>query len=322
MTDPFIICEIGSNWETLDHCLDSIRQAKECGADAAKFQMFTDNHLYGPCWDAAAKSPPLYWLPPGWLPRLKACADAVGIEFMCTAFGPDLLKIVNPFVKRHKIASSDANYPQLLHAAGKTRKPVLLSTGAASYNDIAEALAILDKYEGETTLLYCIASYPTRMVDFRVMEMLEEEFGTEVGFSDHTTDILGAPLMAKIWGASVIEKHVTFFPGLDTPDRPHSLTGEEFKTMVDAIRGTSQPSIGPTPEERPMVLRHSRRLIATREIKVGETLRYGENFGAYRALEDDQHGMSPLLWNHAEGPEGKIAKKPILRGKGIGKGDF
>ncbi len=60
-----------------------------------------------------------------------------------------------------------------------------------------------------------------------------------------------------------------------------------------------------------------------KDIKVGETLVYGENYGAYRALEDDDHGMTPFLWNHRQwGPEGKAAVKAITKGKGLGPGDF
>ncbi len=314
---PFIVAEIGSNWQTLQHCLCSIDAAKDAGADAVKFQAFDDKALYGV--DYAMGSV----INLEWLPLLAFHAEKVGIEFMCTAFSPDIVLAVDPYVSIHKIASSDLNYPQLLEAVARTGKPVLLSTGGSEEGDIGRALDILDSYDCDTTLLYCVASYPARTVDLRVMELLEDRFDIEVGFSDHTTDVVGAPIVACAWGATVLEKHVTFFPELDTPDRPHSLTGEEFKLMVDQIRGEAAPEIGPTSEEAAMVLRHKRRLIATRDIAVGETLRYGENYGAYRSLEDDDHGMSPFLWNHAKlGPEGKAARAPITKGKGVGSGDF
>ena len=316
---PFIVAEVGSNWQTLQHCLDSVTQAKLCGADAVKFQAYDYEALYGVDYaDDMTGQLPLDWLPP-----LKAQADLVGIEFMCTAFSPELVAVVDPYVTVHKVASSDLCYPQLLEAVAKCGKPVLLSTGAASEADIGRALDILDDHDADTTLLYCVASYPARTVDLRMMEELERRFDITVGFSDHTTDILGAPIVACAWGAVVLEKHVTFFEDLDTPDRPHSLTGEEFKLMVDHIRGTREPVIGPTSEEKAMVLRHRRRLIATTDVVIGEILRYGENYGAYRALEDDDHGLTPFLWNHEQwGPEGKAALKAITKGKGVGPGDF
>ncbi len=318
---PFIVAEVGSNWQTLAHCIESITAAKDAGADAVKFQAFEYDDLYGfnPYSPMPAKMGKIRTM----LPALMAQADLVGIELMCTAFSPDLVLAVDPYVSVHKIASSDINYPQLLEAVARCGKPILLSTGAACEGDIGRALDILDGMDCDTTLLYCVASYPARTVDLRVMELLQDRFDIEVGFSDHTTDVVSAPIVACAWGAVVIEKHVTFFPELDTPDRPHSLTGQEFKLMVDHIRGTLEPEIGPTSEEGAMVSRHRRRLIATRDIAVGETLRYGENFGAYRALQDDDHGMSPFLWNHDKlGPEGKPARIAINKGKGVGPGDF
>ncbi len=331
---PFIVCEIGSNFVTLEHCLDSITLAHRAGADAVKFQAYDWPSLYGidqisvtgtipygmmiPRWKTMVGQ-----LPMEWLPELAKEACRIGVELMITAFSPELVLAVDPYVSVHKIASSDLNYPQLLEAVAKCGKPVLLSTGAATEGDIGRALDILDGYDCDTTLLYCVASYPARTVDLRVMELLEERFDIEVGFSDHTTDVVGTPIVACAWGATVLEKHVTFFPELDTPDRPHSLTGEEFKLMVDQIRGEVAPEIGPTSEETAMVSRHRRRLIATRDIAVGERLVYGENYGAYRALQDDDHGMSPFLWNQAKlGPEGKGARVAITKGKGIGPGDF
>ncbi len=128
---PFIICEIGSNWQTLDHALESIAVAKSCGADAVKFQLFSPSALYGHCDGIDA-----YSLPLDYLPILKLKADQEGIEFMCTAFSPELVLAVDPFVEVHKVASSDACWPQLLEAVANTHKPVLLSTGAKKVTGI------------------------------------------------------------------------------------------------------------------------------------------------------------------------------------------
>lgn len=329
---PFIVCEIGSNWQTLQHCLDSVSQAKLCGADAVKFQAFSTEELYGfrvPVRQGVTEAEP-HRLPLDWLPALKAQADLVGIEFMCTAFSPELVAAVDPYVSVHKVASSDLCYPQLLEAVARCGKPVLLSTGAAGEQEIGKALEYVHPHT-EVVLMYCVSAYPARSHDLRILDQLvkfrssigNRDESSNVGFSDHTTDILWAPVYAANWGAVAIEKHVTFFPDLDTPDRPHSLTGAEFKLMVDHIRGTREPVIGPTIEEKAMVLRHRRRLLATKDIAVGEVLTYGENYGAYRALEDDDHGLTPFLWNHEQwGPEGKPAVKAITKGKGVGPGDF
>ena len=292
-----------------------------------KFQLFSPSALYG--FEGGTDA---YSLPLDWLPKLKEKAKACGIEFMCTAFSPELVKAVDPFVEVHKVASSDLSYPQLLQAIKATKKPVILSTGASNEGDIRTALAefqywfdpddedyVADPKCPLIVLMYCVSAYPAKTIDLRVPELIAKQIHQNVGFSDHTTDIIWAPTYAALAGAVAIEKHFTAFPELDTPDRPHSLTPDEFKTMVDYIRGVRKPVIGPTPEERDMLLRFNRRLIATKDIAAGGPLVYGETFGAYRSLKDDTRGLSPFAWQQVEG---KRATKAIARGDGIGPGDF
>lgn len=314
---PMIVAEIGSNFETFEQAVASIGAAKAAGADACKFQLFHRSAMYG-----FTDGNDALTLPLDWLPKLAEKARACRIDFACTAFSPELVAAVDPYVAWHKVASSDATWPQLLAAVAKTGKPVVLSTGAKSNGDIARAITTLVEagVDGDRLIpLYCVASYPARTVDLRVMERMQEVITGPIGFSDHTRDIIGHPVEAARRGAVLIEKHFTAFPELDTPDRPHSLDPGEFRTMVEHIRGIRQPVIGPTPEERDMLLRHNRRLVATRDVAAGERLTYGNNFGAYRSLKDDTRGLSPFAWQQVEGG---IAAKPIARGDAIGPGDF
>ncbi len=270
---PFIIAEVGSNWRDLNDCIQSIGQAKAVGADAVKFQAFNWTALYGVEQRHWAKIP--HELDVAWLPKLKEKADACHIELMCTAFSPELVEAVDPYVTVHKVASSDLSYPQLLEAVIKTRKPRIISVGASSQGDIMLAKSrSTDADWTQTVWMYCVAAYPARTIDLRVMDLIGKTYGFH-GFSDHSTDIVGHPVEAARRGAVVLEKHFTAFPNVSTPDRPHSLTVDEFKTMVDYIRGIRQPVIGPTPEEKDMLLRHNRRLIATMEITTGDLLVYG-----------------------------------------------
>lgn len=306
MTSPklYIIAEIGSNWQSLSDCLDSIMIAKACGADAAKFQLFDERTLFGhgfeyPSYGVSAQPP---YLPPGWLVHLKKHADQHDIDFLCTAFSPEFVAVVDPYVPAHKVASSDLCYPQLLAAVARTGKPIYLSTGAKTDDEIERALDCLGPDAcSRTTLLYCVAAYPAKTVDLRVMRKLDRIECAGFGFSDHTTDIIQTPLSAARFGASVMEKHFTAFPDWDTPDRGHSLTPSEFTLMVDHIRGRKEPELGPTHEEASMLLRHNRRLVAMRDIDREEKLAYGVNFGAYRSRVDDTRGMSPFYWETAEG---------------------
>lgn len=302
---PFIIAEVGSNWQTLDHCARSVEVAKACGADAVKFQLFDEVALYGygyqvPTYGADVKPP---FLPPAWLSKLKEVSDVQGIEFMCTAFSPELVAAVDPYVQVHKVASSDLCYAQLLEAITKTRKPVLASTGAATREEIESAKGLLPP---DAVIMHCVAAYPTDFVDLDDVDRFD-------GFSDHTLGYSVAVEAANL-GAIAIEKHFTAFPGLDTPDRPHSLTPEQFSRMVAIIRGRKVES-----EEKAMHLRHKRRLVATKCIAAGKLYRWGENFGAYRSRVDDARGLSPLRWSEVNG---KTAAVNIEQGSSIGEGDF
>lgn len=324
---PFIIAEVGSNWKTLDDCLLSIRAAKACGADAVKFQLFGPKTLHGIMtgdrdawaqgysvnWDGLIGTNP--WLDPKWLPRLHQECERVGIEFMCSAFSPELIDAVDPYVKRHKVASAEMTHVRMLEKLRQIGKPVILSTGASGVEDIREALRIL----GDTpvTLMYCVAGYPARGIDLDCISMLRECFGCLVGYSDHSTDSLVIPKRAVELGAVVLEKHFTAIEA-DTPDSGHSLGVRDFRAMVNAIRGEKTTRIGPTPEEQGMVTRHNRRLIATRPIEAGEVLAEGKNFGIYRSLKDDAHAYSPFM---IEQVNGKTARIKIEAGNGIGPGD-
>ncbi len=300
--NPYIIAEIGSNWRTLDDCFESIRVAKDCGADAVKFQAFTPEALYGLHGVGSFE----HVMRLDWLPRLRAKADEVGIEFGCTAFSPDLVAAVDPFVHWHKVASSDAAWPQMLEAVAKCGKPVLVSMGAKippQEQDIYDHLTTLMDLD-LLVQMQCVAAYPADFTD------LPSRYGyphSYDGLSDHTLGYT-ATVEAARRGAIVIEKHFTAFD-MDTPDRPHSLTPKQFKRMVDIIRGRKVES-----EEIPMYLRHNRRLIATRDISAGEVLKYGENFGSYRSLKDDTRGASPFDWDKVEG---RMAKGSIGRGSTI-----
>lgn len=322
---PFIIAEVGSNWRTFDDCKNSIVAAKLAGADAVKFQAFTREALYG-----QASNDISYELPLEWLPKLKEKADACGIEFMCTAFSPELYDAVDPYVRIHKVASAEACHLRILQKLKTFGKPVILSTGAKGQGDIRGALEVLTgKSEWVTAapnetphvpvvLMYCVAAYPANEVNLDCMALIRGQYGTLVGYSDHSTDVLSIPALSAARGACVLEKHFTVVPDANTPDRPHSLDTRAFTLMVKSIRREVVPVLGPTPEERAMILRHNRRLIATRDIGPGDVFKEGVNFGIYRSLKDDTSALHPMA---ADALNGQVAKRKIHAGDGIGPKD-
>lgn len=368
---PFVIAEIGSNWSTLEDCLYSIRCAQVSGADAVKFQLYDPYAMYGSheilrqndIWlnDLHKALPEPGWgkpdpyvmsgqLNPAWLPQLKAEADSVGIEFMCSAFSPELCDVVNRFVNIHKVASAEMCHLRILERMRSYGKPVILSTGAHPLVEIEHAVGILQNmtyrvgtaYDNhlvskdewkkalpenrwtdkplEVVLMYCVAAYPARLVRLDNIPYLQNHFGLPVGYSDHTTDIREIPTLAVRRGACVIEKHVNFV-GTKGPDSPHSLDTDEFRIMINAVRGTHQMDgyLSHGRDEMGMLTRHHRRLIATRDIEAGHMLKENENFGIFRSLKDETHAYSPFMINEVNG---KIAKVDIEAGNGIGPGDF
>jgi len=330
----FVIAEVGSNWATPTDIMTSIQMAKTVGADAVKFQMFTAAELYGFGYtDELADqnrghleiSPARDQAIADHLPKMAEKAKAAGIGLMVTAFSPVGVVQVDPYVSRHKIASSDINYLDLLGAVAKTGKPVLLSTGCSTIGDISGALQVLNASgSGDVTLLYCVSAYPSREHDLWGIERLQAMFPQcRVGFSDHSIDTYTPISAVRHFNAPVIEKHFQAVDG-DFPDTPHSLDVRLFKRMVEEIKlGASDHKHMTVGEEQQMRLRHNRRLVATRDIKAGDKLVYNENFGAYRSLTDDSKGLNPFMILDAKrSPNGKVAKENIGQGQGIGPGSF
>lgn len=322
---PFIIAEVGSNWTSFDDCKDSIAKAASCGADAVKFQLFDEISLYGIPLDAESvyKHVPqemrdairMASLQIEWLPKLKAKADACGIEFMCSAFSPELVKAVDPYVNVHKVASAELTHIRILEKLRTLGKPVILSTGASGEADIRGALEILKGVP--VILMYCVAAYPANEVNLDTIPLLLSRFGVPVGYSDHTTDVLEIPRRAVVLGAVCIEKHFNAVNAV-SPDSPHSLGVDQFRRMVLALRGGVQPSIGPARVENEMVVQHNRRVLATRDLPVGTVLKEGENFGIYRSLKVDVVAAHPFMIGSMVG---KPVKRAIKAGDGIGPGD-
>lgn len=222
-----VIAEVGSNWKTHQDCIQSIRAAKAAGAGAVKFQWYTNECLYGAEGDRN--------LTPD-IPALAKECEKAKIEFMCTAFSPKGYDLVDPYVKRHKVASSEITAVDILDKVNSFKKPVILSTGGAFNDEITRAVLMLRNVP--VTLLYCEVEYPARFANFGRFLSFRKYFpGCDYGYSDHTIDVIRAPLEAKQKGASVIEKHVNFTDHTDTPDAGHSLSGEEFSIMVQALKG-------------------------------------------------------------------------------------
>lgn len=303
-----IIAELGSNYKTFEDCKNAIGLAKNCGADAIKFQLYTHMELYGLPGTLPGE------MPKEWIEPLALKAKATGIEFMCTAFSAEGVRFIDPYVVNHKLASSEMCHVEMIEELCKTQKHVYVSTGGQTQSDIR----MMRTYFTDATFLYCEASYPARHIDMRKLALLQNIAAcANVGFSDHSIDVFTTPMAALNAGAVVLEKHFNPFEYTDTPDAPHSLNCDDFKAMTRCLNGKDMKldfHFGPTKAERPMMLRHKRRVIATKYIKKGDSFLPGVNFGIFRSKVDDEKGSHPFLIGMARdllAPKDYIAGEPI-----------
>lgn len=322
----FIIAEISANHgQNFNRAVALIKKAKQCGADAVKFQAYTpdtltidvDNKYFQikhPQWGGQT----LYELykkaytPWDWLKRLKNIADDLGIIFFCTAFDKtavDLLEEID--VPIHKIASFELVDLALIEYAAKTKKPLIMSTGMASIPEIEEAVDTAKKAGAkDIILLKCGSSYPARPEDMNLKTIpdMKKKFDCPIGLSDHSLGI-EVSIAAVALGAAVIEKHFTLSRKVKTPDSFFSIEPKELKELVKNIRivekALGKVHYGLTEgEKKSKVFRRS--LFAVKDIIKGEIFTE-ENLKSIRPA----NGLSP---KYRTAILGKAAKKNIKRG--------
>ena len=234
----FIIAECGVNHDgSVDTAKRLIDAAKEAGADAAKFQFFKSQKLWG---DLRIKHLELRFSE---MVMLYHYCQQVGIEFMCTPFGIEEVVLLGHLVKRWKVASGCITRRGILEAVRDTKLPAIISTGMASLEEISMAIDIIGA-PGKLTLLHCTSAYPCPIdqVNLKAMKTLKAIYGRPVGYSDHTKGIT-VPIAAVAMGAEVIEKHLTLDCTATGPDHKASIEPDEFRVMVSAIR-TVEESLG------------------------------------------------------------------------------
>ena len=285
----FVIAEAGANHNrSLSLAKELIDVATEAGADAVKFQTYSAETLYSKktprfsylegvsskgTWDLIKEIE----LPREWQGELAAYATKRGILFLSTPFdhrAVDELAALD--VLAYKIASFEiVDLPLIAHAAAKGR-PMILSTGLASYEDIADALGVcVSAGNRDVILLQCASLYPAppSRMNLRAMTTLRHAFAVPTGLSDHSLGIHVAVAAAAL-GACVIEKHFTLNRSLPGPDHPFAVEPGELKEMVRQIREVESAlgdglKLGPAPEEQEMHEKARRSLVASRAIPKG-----------------------------------------------------
>lgn len=247
MSHTFIIAEAGScHDQDPEKAKALVRAAKECGADAVKFQYWSDSAVLAQRRHAPELQPTYakYKMPEGWLKYLSALAGELGIEFMCTTYLYNDILTVTPYVSRYKIASFEASdqgflSKHILHMRGQ--KEIIVSLGMAQE---------LPKYfmgVPSISTLYCVSAYPTDVFDLNLSRMT---MGHHDGLSDHTCSTQTG-MLAVAAGARIIEKHLRLSDTLPTnPDYPHALDPGLFRKYVMEIRWAEK--VMGTMERRPV----------------------------------------------------------------------
>ena len=244
MSSVFVIAEAGMNHDgSLGNAIRLAEAAAECGADAVKFQLH----------DALAEStkdapsPPYFQHETRWeyfnrtaftdeqWATLKDACDRAGIEFLCSVFSVEAVdRLERLGVGRYKIGSGEVTNLELVRRVAATGKPVLLTSGMSSWQELDAAVAAAGN---EVTVLQCTSVYPTppERVGLNVLAQLRERYGKPVGFSDHTVGNYAA-FAAVALGAVVVEKHFTLSRQAYGPDAALGMEPDELEDLVEGIR--------------------------------------------------------------------------------------
>ena len=318
----FIIAELSANHnQNFDLAVESIKAAKECGADAIKLQTYTADTLtidsdkdyfkirQQTIWDGITlyKLYQQAYTPWEWQPKLKKVAEDLGLICFSTPFDKsavDFLEKMN--VPAYKIASFEIVDIPLIEYAASKGKPVIISTGIASEDEITDAVtACRQSGNNQIALLKCTSEYPALIEDanLKTIPALAEKFGTIAGLSDHTLGII-VPVAAAAIGAQIIEKHFIIDGSLGGPDAPFSLEPREFKKMVDEIRVVEKALGRVTFELNDKILKSrkfARSLFAVKEINAGEPFTE-ENVRSIRPSD----GLKPVYLKNILGKKAAV----------------
>ncbi len=327
ISKTFIIAELSANHnQDFDLAIKTIKAMKESGADAVKLQTYTadtitldcDNEYFqikqGTIWDGKN----LYQLykeaytPWEWQPKLKEYAESLGLIFFSSPFDKTSVNFLEKMnVPAYKIASLEITDIPLIEYVASKGKPVIISTGIATLEDINLALETCKKVGNEQIiLLKCTSSYPTPMEEVNLLTIpnMKERFKTIVGLSDHTLGI-SVPIASVALGAKVIEKHFILNRNLGGVDSSFSLEPQEFKPMVYCVKEVEK-ALGKVTYDLSDKIQKSREfsrsLFIVKDIEEGEFFTE-ENIRSIRP----NFGLHPKLINNVLG---KKASTKIKKG--------
>lgn len=329
----FLVAELSANHhQSKDIALKTIKAAKESGADAVKLQTYTPECLTLNCNSKYFQIQGTLWegknfyqlyqeamTPWEWHKDLFEYAKELGIICFSSPFskeGVDFLEeLGNPI---YKVASFEIVDLELIEYMAKTKKPIILSKGIATKEEIKEALDVCKKEVRDITLLQCTSSYPAPLneANLSLIPKMQKDFGVKVGLSDHTLGIT-APIVAASLGTKVIEKHFILDKRLGGPDSAFSIEPQEFSTMAKAVReveellGVESYELSQKSKEGRVFMRS---LFVVEDIAKGERIKENQ----IRSIRPG-YGIPPKMKYQVIG---KKAKKALKRGEPLSFGDW
>ena len=307
----YTIAEMSANHAgKLENALQLVREAKNSGADCLKIQTYTADTItincrndyftfQGGLWDNRN----LYDLyseaftPWEWQPIIKEECDKVGIDFLSTPFDFTAVDFLEKMgCEAYKIASFEIVDIPLIEYTAKKQKPMIISCGMASCEEIQDALDACRRVGNhQIVLLKCCSEYPTNVDNLNLSTVadMQERYQVPIGLSDHSMGYM-ADVAAVVLGAKVIEKHFCLSREIKNADSDFSMEPEEFKTMIEEINKTlrmlGKINYGPSSEGEREEYKCRRSLFVVKDIKAGEEFSM-ENVRSIRP----NNGLKPSL---------------------------
>ena len=314
----YFIAEMSANHGgSFERAMRIVDLAKESGADCLKLQTYTADTMTlnsnreefmnrGGLWDGTSMYD-LYksaYTPWEWHEPIKRRCDELGMDFLSSPFDASSVDFLERFEPvAYKIASFElTDIPLVRYAASKGR-PMIMSTGIATEDEIREAVeACFAVGNNEVILLKCCSCYPTNYDEMRLslIPVMRDLFGTTIGLSDHSAGHLGT-VAAVALGARVIEKHLCVGREVETADSSFSMEPSEFRDMVDAVRDVERaiaPSSWDLPEREVRQREGRRSIYACAPIRKGDVFT-PDNIKVVRPAK----GIEPKYWDIILGKE-------------------
>ena len=322
IVNPYIIAEAGVNHEgSMKLAKRLVKEAKEGGADAIKFQSYKAETL-------ASKDSPAYWDTTKeptqsqyelfkkhdsfWkeeMQELKNYCDEIDIEFLSTPFDVESASFLNEMMDVFKISSSDITNKPFIEYMCSFGKPILLSTGASNLDEVKEAVSWINAFNLPLSLMHCVLNYPTpdENANLGMIAGLKKEFPDNIiGYSDHTLPKeMKVCEMATMLGAVIIEKHFTHDKSLPGNDHYHAMDKEDLNKFKANLETTFEIlgsfKIEALDDEEKSRLNARRSLVAAKDIQKGKIIEKSD-----LTFKRPAHGISPKYIDEVVGKAAKV----------------